>query len=136
MKIDIDFSIPKTLQKKLETDNYSQVLKKSVRDLSNWSENKLGENILKMVYGSKIGKSYQFTGRLQKGRKSRTFNDYQMSIESNPILAGAKINYAGFVNFGTRKMKGRPFFDQTLKDAKTEAKTILKNNLNKIINND
>jgi len=134
MKIDINFSIPKALQNKLDNDSYNKVLKQSVRDLSNWSENQMGENISKMVYSNKIGNSYQFTGRLQKGRKSRTLGSYQMEIQINPMLAGARLDYAGFVNFGTRKMKGRPFFAKTFKDADKQAKIILNDNLKKMLN--
>jgi HK97 gp10 family phage protein len=131
MQISIKLETPKSLFSKLDAKTYNQVLSKSVKDLANWSENKLAENTQEMVYGDKIGNSYTFTGKLLRGRKSRQISEFGMSLESNPQIAGASKNYAGFVNKGTKKMRKRPYFDKTVEQSKKQGQIILNNNLKK-----
>lgn len=135
MQSKITLDIPKKLLPKLEPKSYDKVLSQSVTDVSNFSENKLGENINRMVYGDKIGNSYVFTGKLLRGRKSRKTGPLSFDMESNPKIAGAARNYAGFVNKGTKKMRARPFFDQTVQDTQKQAPITLKKNLAKFTNN-
>lgn len=132
--MNIEINIPNKIWETLDSKNYDKVLSNSVRDASNFAENRLAENVNKMVYGDKIGNRYVFKGRLQRGRKSRQTSPLSFDLESNPQLAGAKTNYSPFVNNGTRKMRARPFFDQTVQETKKESQIILKKNLNKIIN--
>lgn len=126
----LSLEIPKSLFQTLDAKTYDQVLSKSVKDLANWSENKLAENTQSMVYGDKIGTSYTFTGRLLRGRKSRPVAN-GIVLTSNPQIAGAKTNYSYFVNKGTKKMRARPFFDKTVEQAKKQGTIILQNNLKK-----
>lgn len=145
--MNIEINIPNKIWETLDSKNYDKVLSNSVRDASNFAENRLAENVNKMVYGDKIGNSYVFTGMLLRGRKSRQNGPLSFELESNPQLAGAKTNYAPFVNGGkkrkvgrpkktdtNRTMRARPFFDQTVQETKKESQIILKKNLNKIIN--
>jgi len=129
--LEIKLETPNSLFSKLDAKTYNQVLSKSVKDLANWSENKLAENTQEMVYSDKIGNSYAFTGKLLRGRKARQISEFGMSIESNPQIAGASKNYAGFVNKGTKKMRARPYFDKTVQQAKKQGQIILNNNLKK-----
>lgn len=132
--ITVSVQASKDLFTTLDDQTYTKVLTKSVRDTANYSENQLGVNLQKMVYADKIGDSYVFTGRLLKGRKARQVSPLEIQIESNPMIAGASVNYAAVVNDGYKFMRGRPFFDQTVSDTQIESQKILQNNLNKTIN--
>lgn len=134
MQANIKLRIPKLIFSKLDSKSYDKILSQSVRDISNESENLLAENLSKMVYGDKIGNSHIFTGKLLRGRKSRQLNPFNFDLESNPKIAGADRNYAACVNKGTKKMRARPYFTQTIKQAKGLSSEVLQKNLKKLTN--
>lgn len=145
--MNIEIKIPNKILENLNPRNFDKVLSDSVRETSNFSENRLAENLQSMVYGDKIGNNYTFTGKLLRGRKSRQTSPFSFDLESNPQLAGAKTNYALFVNGGkkrkvgrpkktdtNRTMRTRPYFDQTVKETQKESKIILQKNVQKNLN--
>jgi hypothetical protein len=132
LSINLSINVSKDLLSKLDGKTYTNVLIKSVRDTANYAENQLGINLQKMVYSDKIGNKYIFTGRLLRGRKSRQIDPLEIQINSNPVIAGAKRDYAKFVNEGTKFMKARPYFDKTVIDTQKQSQKILQENLKSI----
>lgn len=82
--------------------------------------------VTKLVYDTPPSPSYVRTGDL---RKSIT---HKYVPEEKTAYIGANIEYAPYVELGTRNMKERPFLRNAVQNYKNEYKAILKDALSKL----
>ena len=126
------------LQVKIDKLTNLNLDKQIVREIAIYGEQRIGLQARQVVYSHPPSPRYRRTGRLLGGRSSAltsgtprvTAKGTQVLLEANPQFRGAKVNYARFVNSGTRRMKARPFWDTAMEDLKQNANRIINNFIN------
>jgi len=143
MRVSIKIDGLEHLLKKLDPKNADKILKKGLEALVDSVENRVGLEASQTVYSYRPKTTnYIRTGRLLGGRGKATsggkpntqkINDFTYKVEANPKLKGASIDYAPFVNFGTKNMVPRPFFTNSIDWGKREGVKIANREMLKLI---
>lgn len=121
------------LQVRIDKLTNLEMDKRIVKEIASYGEQRIGLQARQVVYSAPPSPRYKRTGRLLGGRASAmtsgtprvTRKGTQILLEANPQFRGAKVNYARFVNAGTKKMPARPFWDTAMEDLKQNADRII-----------
>lgn len=129
-QVKINFNLKSLAKKGFDTE-------KIIDEVSGYAENRIALNAYNNVYSYiPKTKNYRRTGRLLGGRSStltslsvfkRKLNKTKVIIEADPRLKGAKENYAPHVEFGTKRIKERPFFRPSIEETNKKSEKIMKN---------
>lgn len=96
----------------------------ALEEIGTEAEKRAVEHVDEAVYSTPESPSYVRTGDLRKSITHRR-------VKKNAVAVGARVNYARYVEFGTRKMRPRPFIKPAVANHLQEYKAILERHLGK-----
>lgn len=120
-------------------DNSTQVFKAVIGQMDDAADQLKQELVeavqTKMLYGYKDRHGPDgHTAILETGRLVESIDANVQRVSQNAVdieVGSNDVPYAIFVHNGTRKLKGRPFIRDTLREQQSHIRDIIKNNLSK-----